>query len=203
MWSSSQISIVILNSLFCGYIAYLTSQVLENYAPFYVLDFKYSNAPFIHLYSSFIEEFHLFLSVVSCQFYVELHTAALCHFALVCLPPPHSEGNMRSAWCWSARQNRFRDPGGTEQCHHRSLKPLRLRNNLSPSALSEVIRGRSDSRQMGGIFSSATLGAVIRLSTSFYILPWAACFLVSSVLCSSIFLPFLFFASRFYMWYRC
>lgn len=91
------------------------------------------------------------------------------------------KGDMRSAWCWSARQNRFRDTGGTEQCHHHSLKPLRLWNNLSPSALSEVIRDRTDSGLMGRTFSSATLGAIISLTTAFLYLTFSTNWVTASL----------------------
>lgn len=114
---------------------------------------------FTSFHPSFIEE-STFSSLYypACSTFTSNHIlhcrAYLCWFVFH-LFPSHSNGNARSAWCWSARQNRFRDPGGTEQCHHRSPN----RHNLSPSALSEVIRGRTDSRLMGGIFSSATPAA--------------------------------------------
>lgn len=92
---------------------------------------------------------------------------------------------MRSAWCWSACQNQFRDPGGIEQCHHCSLKPLRLQNNFSPSVLSEVISGWTGSRLMAGISAGPLLerSSVSPLLSIFYIHS-----LVSSVLCLSTFL---------------
>lgn len=57
----------------------------------------------------------------SSNFYIEaqLDTAVRRHFHTSLFftfhPPPFRRGDARSAWCWSARQNWFRDSGGTEQ----------------------------------------------------------------------------------------
>lgn len=125
---------------------------------------------------------------------VSLYILPLCSGLLSTSPSPLKG----SAWCWSACQNQFTDPVGREQCRHCSLKPLCLWNNLSPSALSAVIRGRTGSQLIGGrIFSSATLGAVICLTTSFYSLLSPqypeTLFFVFSGLCSW----FFFFADSF------
>lgn len=91
------------------------------------------------------------------------------------------------------------------------MPPPLLRNNLSPSAFSRVIRGRSDSRLMGGIFSCATLGAITHVTISFYILPspqhpeplvLSSSSLLIHVSAVSLFVPFLHFPISYRRWHK-
>lgn len=85
----------------------------------------------------------------------------VCHFAWVRFPPPQpsapdSRGTRGQRDADLLVKNQFADPGERKQCHRCSLKTLRLWINLSPSALSAVIRGTTGSQLMAG-FSAAAL----------------------------------------------
>lgn len=67
-------------------------------------------------------------------------------------PPPRTPPVQRGTWGQRGADLPVKinlDLGGTELCHHRALKALPLQNNLSPSALSEVITDRQSANGEG------------------------------------------------------